>query len=484
MRALLLGAVARLAVANLTAAVAVFTYATFVAPDLGGPEESAGSEITKFVLFMALILPVGGVVAAKRLREIAAWLATDAEATDDMRRGVLGLPSHLAGIGLLGWLAAVFVFGVVDIPLGNPVREEVTDMAATVLGAFVAALMSYLLIERQIRPILARALGGRPPGEARAIGIRPRLLLSWALGSGVPLLAIAAAQLRFGPYATDPSPTAIVFLALIGVGSGAVLVGLAAKSVAEPLGELRGALAEVRRGATDVAVTVDEGGEVGQLQGGFNDMVEGLRERRRLEDLFGRYVGADVAEAALERGVALGGEQRPATALFVDLVGSTSMAEQCEPSEVVALLNEFFGRVVRVVEAEGGWINKFEGDGALCVFGAPADQPDHAARALRAARRLATSLADIDLEAGIGVSSGLVVAGTVGAEARFEYTVIGDPVNEAARLTESAKTFDGRVLASEAAVEAAGDEAERWEPAAELQLRGRTAPTKAYVPGP
>jgi adenylate cyclase len=145
------------------------------------------------------------------------------------------------------------------------------------------------------------------------------------------------------------------------------------------------------------------------------------------------------------------------------------------------MLNTFFGTVVRTVAAEGGWVNKFEGDGALCVFGAPADQPDHAARALRAARTLGVALRD-DLPAGIGVSSGMVVAGNVGAEQRYEYTVIGDPVNEAARLTEEAKHHAGRVLASEAAVRAAGAEASNWVEVGSFELRGRTTPTVGYAP--
>src|SRR5205814_4855713 len=126
------------------------------------------------------------------------------------------------------------------------------------------------------------------------------------------------------------------------------------------------------------------------------------------------------------------------------------------PEEVVDLLNRFFATVVRVVDAEGGWVNKFEGDAALAVFGAPTDQPDHAARALRAARRLGAELEPLGVDAGIGVSSGPVVAGNVGAENRYEDTVIGDPVNEAARLTEVAKRRPSRVAASDAAGGRAG----------------------------
>ncbi len=124
-------------------------------------------------------------------------------------------------------------------------------------------------------------------------------------------------------------------------------------------------------------------------------MAAGLRERERLHDLFGRHVGREVAEAALEDDgdVQLGGEVRDVAVVFVDLVGSTSLAAGRPPSEVVALLNDFFKLVVETVEEHGGWVNKFEGDAALCVFGAPTARADAACDALRAARALNERLA-------------------------------------------------------------------------------------------
>ena len=130
-------------------------------------------------------------------------------------------------------------------------------------------------------------------------------------------------------------------------------------------------------------------------------------------------------------------------------------------------------------------VNKFEGDAALCVFGAPVPQDDHARRALACARRLRARLDELDggLDAAIGVACGTVVAGNVGAEARFEYTVIGDPVNEAARLTELAKQHDQRLLASGDAVDCAGGaEAAHWLLDGEVTLRGRECPTRIAVP--
>jgi adenylate cyclase len=137
------------------------------------------------------------------------------------------------------------------------------------------------------------------------------------------------------------------------------------------------------------------------------------------------------------------------------------------------------------VSEHGGLVNKFEGDAALCIFGAPLELDDPAGAALAAARTMATRLrADVpDLDAGIGVSHGLVVAGNIGSTERLEYTVIGDPVNEAARLTEQAKERPERVVASQRIVDRAdSDEGSRWRLLEPLLLRGRVEETVLAVP--
>jgi adenylate cyclase len=214
-------------------------------------------------------------------------------------------------------------------------------------------------------------------------------------------------------------------------------------------------------------------------------MVAGLREREQLRDLFGRHVGEHVANSALERGVRLGGEQRAAAVLFVDLIGSTALAAERSPTEVMALLNRYFKIVVEVADCHRGWVNKFEGDGALCVFGAPYDTEDPAGCALSAARELNRRLrAEIpELQAAIGVSAGTVVAGNVGSAERFEYTVIGDPVNEAARLTQLAKATPDRVLASASTWRRAEpEETGHWKRDGSASLRGRPSPTELVIP--
>jgi adenylate cyclase len=241
----------------------------------------------------------------------------------------------------------------------------------------------------------------------------------------------------------------------------------------------------VEAGDLDVRLDVTNLGEVGRLQHGFNTMVTGLRERRRLQELFGRQVGLDVTSEALGREPRLGGESREITALFVDLDGFTAFTERHTPAEVVAELNRFFAVVIRIVHERGGWVNTFEGDAALCIFGAPTDQPDHAARALGAATALPAAVAQLpgSPRVGVGVATGWVVVGNIGSPERHEYTVIGDAVNVAARLTELAKRpFHGVLADDETLRSASPGVAACWREAGTVVLRGRSRPTRLFEP--
>src|SRR5258705_6948845 len=214
-------------------------------------------------------------------------------------------------------------------------------------------------------------------------------------------------------------------------------------------------------------------------------MVRDPAERRRLRALLGGYVVEAVPGRALDRGTELGGQDRDVAVLFVDLVGSTQLAATRPPAEVVSLLNEFFRVVVDTVGRHGGFVNKFQGDAALAIFGAPIEHPDASGGALAAARTLHDELLPVlgSAEFGIGVSAGRAIAGHIGAQARFEYTVIGDPVNEAARLTELAKLETGHVLASAIAATGGLDaEARGWDVGEGVSLRGRNAPTQLARP--
>ena len=488
-----LGATARGGIANLVGAIVVFVYLTLVINiETNAPDEPINNRAGMMTLLVygSVAAGVAYVAGLRGFAPVERWIREERVPTESEREATLRQPWLAAKTTLAMWAGGVVVFGVLNAYYENPISLQIRSAVGTMLGGVTTAAIAYLLVERFLRPVFAEALSGSEPAARTRLGVFPRLAVAWALGSGIPFLSIAIAPIA-RPDATDASRIVgpMTLMAGIGLVAGALLVVFAAKSVQEPLESVRVGLDRVTAGDLRISVPVDDGGAIGRLQAGVNRMAAELREREELRRLFGRHVGEEVAKRALERGVELGGEQRQATALFVDVIGSTGLAQERSPTEVVETLNAFFACVVDAVGREGGWVNKFEGDGALCVFGAPEDQPDHAARALRASRRLRSGIASLGdrfpgLDAGIGVSTGAVVAGNVGAEERYEYTVIGDPVNEAARLTELAKQQPGRVLASECAVTSAGgDEAARWTECGSFELRGRSGRTVVYEPG-
>jgi adenylate cyclase len=410
-----------------------------------------------------------------------AWAKENREPTDSERELTLRYPLAQTLLNAKVWTGIAILFTALNAPFSG---EAGSDAAVTtVLGGLVTCSFGFLLCEQITRPLTAAALASDTPTRPQLPGVAARMMLSWTLGTGVILLGVALiglGGLHENVYSRQRLSIAMLVLGAIGLVVGFATMRGLARSLADRIDALRRAAGRVEQGELDAEVEVDDGSELGLLQAGFNQMVAGLRERERLRDLFGRHVGEDVARQALNRGAALGGEARDAAVLFVDIQGSTTIAETRDPAEVVGLLNAFFAIVVEVVAAHQGWVNKFEGDAALCVFGAPLEDPDAASNALAAARTLRDRLErELDgMVAGIGVSAGRVVAGNIGAAKRFEYTVIGDPVNEAARLTELAKHRPGRLLVSEAALARARDgETAHWELCDELTLRGRSAPT-------
>ena len=458
------------AVSNIAGSVIVNAYLGMTAQEsVADIQEDLAEGWLLLGIYFTLVGVVGAILGLRRLQSLD-WVYDGRPPTDVERRATLRLPRWFATASMVAWFGGSVLFAVAGALSEDDARHVARSFVGSMLGGLTTSAMCYLLVERMLRSTFALALADRP-APIETLGVRARLALAWWLGSGVPLLGIALSPLFPEQTASD-----LAILGGIGLVSGTAMIAVASQSVSDRLGSVRHALGRIQAGDLAVDVQVDEAGEIGQLQAGVNAMVRGLRERQVIADLFGRHVGDEVARQALEEGVHLGGEQRDVSVLFLDVTGSTWLAATRPATEVVSWLNELFTIVVRIVGEEGGWVDKFEGDAALCVFGAPGPLRDHPTRALRAARRLRDVVVPLDF--GIGVSSGLVVAGNIGSETRFEYTVIGDPVNEAARLTEASKQRPGRVLAACRTFDRA-DAAERtlWLPAATLELRGRPDPT-------
>ncbi len=470
---------------NLAGALSLAVYMLVVYPS----RDAAGILGELWIGFGAVTLynTVAGLsayrTAAPWFESMRAWMGSGAQPSPEQCRTVLALPARYARMTAVRWAIGIAIFGTAELTASVAMATEVAVGSA--LAGLTATAAVYLAVEWLMRPGVALALAPEAPPDAHSLGIGPRLVLTWVLCSGVPILMLALIPVSRDVTDPDALVAPTLFAAGMALVTGLVATKLATLGVTRPIRALRRAVDAVAEGDLGVTVDVDDGSEVGRLQAGFNTMLGGLRERERLRDLYGRQVGPDVARAALEQGAELGGRRAEISALYIDVVGSTTLAEREAPERVVALLNDFFAAVVEVVDAHEGLVNKFEGDAALCVFGAPVPLEDHAGHALAAARDLQRAVGALDggLEAAIGVATGTVVAGWVGAETRFEYTVVGDPVNEAARLSEAAKRRSTKLLASGVALERAGrSEAARWRFDGELRLRGRSAPTRLAVP--
>ena len=473
-------------IANASGAIDTFLFVGFLLPATA----STGDDwillnLVVGTAYLVSTFALGSFLGRRWARPLTDWLETDRPPTAAERDLALKLPKMEGKMSALFWLGALILFTLIN--LDGPTSGDVALPLAILLGGITTSGVTYLLAERIMRPVTARALAAGLPERSPTLPVGTRLVVTWLVATGGPLLGIAAVGVT-GLIDEDVDATllagATVFVAMISIFVGLLATKFTAKWVSEPLADVRRALAQVEEGEYDTGLSVTDSGEIGLVQVGVNRMAAGLREREQLQDLFGRHVGRDVARAALDGGVKLGGETREVGVLFVDLTGSTALAAKLPPDEVVALLNSFFTIVVEVVEPHRGFVNKFEGDGALAVFGAPQPCQNPGGAALAAARELHSRLIDElpQLDAGIGVSAGSVVAGNVGAEERFEYTVIGDPVNEAARLCELAKRATGRVLASARTLDfAAPSESRHWDLGEDVQLRGRDQPTRLAV---
>jgi adenylate cyclase len=265
-------------------------------------------------------------------------------------------------------------------------------------------------------------------------------------------------------YDAALAPLASLRWTIAGIGLaallGAVLLGGGLSTgITAPVQALVQSMREVLQGNFSQRIAVKRQDEIGFLGASFNEMVSGLEEREKIKDTFGRFVSQDIANAVLNGHASLVGERREVSILFQDIRGFTTISERTDPALLVRMLNQFFTEMVAAVEAEGGIVKQFTGDGVMAIFGALREHPDASARAVRAAIAMVRRLESLNvrlqeqhlptLRIGVGVHTGEVVAGLIGPDKRVEYTVIGDPVNLASRIEGLTKELQAAIVISE-----------------------------------
>jgi adenylate cyclase len=256
------------------------------------------------------------------------------------------------------------------------------------------------------------------------------------------------------------TPFAHIQAALRIVGGGALLVGillavLIARGLARPVRALVRATEKVAQGDYDTRVPVTTRDELGRLAGAFNVMTHGLLLKDRYRGVLDKVVSRDIADELLKGEITLGGENREVTMLFADIRGFTPLTRGMEPQRIIHIINEIMEQLSAAVESEEGVVDKYVGDELMALFGAPIAHADDSQRAVRAALRMQQTVAEwcnaqgerVRVHVGVGINTGTVVAGNMGSQRRLNYTVLGEPVNLAARLCSAAEP--GQILISQ-----------------------------------
>ncbi|MCV7399694.1 HAMP domain-containing protein [Mycobacterium fragae] len=329
-------------------------------------------------------------------------------------------------------------------------------------GFSMSLIGVHALLEGAVRPVRAALAGDTAIGDAL-----PRSRPTIAEWSNMAIFAIAfgfaaAAALTAAVFnrSTSEVPVLAVVIGLayaVGVAVP-ITVGTSFSPLLRPVRDLAQATERVAVGDYSQRVPVVQDDDLGALAASFNRMQAGLAERQRLQAAFGTYVDPALAARLLEQGDdVFSGERREVTVMFVDVRDFTPFAEANSPDDTVSRLNALFEIVVPAVVDAGGHVNKFLGDGALAVFGAPNDLAEHADAAVTAAKlihRLVAEQFGAELRIGIGVNTGEVIAGTIGGGSKLEFTLIGDTVNVAARVEQLTKITGDAILLTQQCVDA------------------------------
>ena len=396
-------------------------------------------------------------------RPIERWAAGDPidryealEATYTFARGAL--VRGVAFFAVMGGIMCVVVGAIAGSSVSGLVQYGVIGITFIPLVQLVAI---HHFSESYFRPVRIAIAGNSGIGDAM-----PRSRPSFAAWSNVSVLATAwtfgfgGAALAVVVDRTSDDPVLAVAIAtgITLVFGVPIMVGAAFAPSLRPIRDLAEGTERVAAGDYGKRLPVVQDDDLGALAASFNRMQDGLAERERLRGAFGSYVDPALATRLLEQGDDIfTGERRDVTVMFVDIRNFTPYAEANTAEDTVSHLNALFEIVVPAVLSTGGHVNKYLGDGALAVFGAPNNLAHHADAAVTSALRISQLVAERfagALRIGIGINTGQVIAGTIGGGGKLEFTLIGDTVNVAARIEQLTKTTGDTILLTQHTLDA------------------------------
>lgn len=364
-------------------------------------------------------------------------------------------------------------------------RQVQFGIVGAAYGSAVGVINMHGFVEGALRPARAAIAGDTGIGDSL-----PRSRPTFAAWSTMSTLAVAFAFATAGALlaslidrAREDPVVSVVIGCAVTLISGQLAV-LTISPFLQPIADLAKGTERVTAGDYSQRLPVVQDDDLGALAASFNRMQAGLAERQRLQSAFGTYVDPALAARLLAQGDdVFTGERREVTVMFVDIRDFTPFAEAHTAEDTVARLNALFEIVVPAVVDAGGHVNKFLGDGAMAVFGAPNDLADHADAAVTAAVLIHGLVADRfggGLRIGIGINTGVVIAGTIGGGTHLEFGLIGDTTNLAARVEQLTKTTGDAILLTDQTVDALISRPPGLVDRGAHALKGKSAPTKVF----
>ncbi|HJR25882.1 MAG TPA: adenylate/guanylate cyclase domain-containing protein [Acidimicrobiales bacterium] len=428
----------------------------------------------------------------ERWRLVERWAAGDPIAAEEALESSYALARGTLVRGIVAFTGAGGVVGVVIATIAGATAGQVAQWwvagSLAIMAVDLIALHSY--VEGFLRPVRTAIIADADIGDGL-----PRARPSFATWSNVTLLAtawvFAAAGTAIGGVLDSAERHPIVAIA---VATGLALffvapitLGAAFAPSLRPIRDLAEGTARVADGDYHQRLPVVQDDDLGVLVASFNRMQAGLAERQRLHAAFGSYVDPLLAARLLEQGdEVFTGERRVVTVMFVDIRDFTPFAEAHTAEETVAQLNALFEILVPAVVDAGGHVNKYLGDGALAVFGAPNGLPAHADAALVTAMRIEHMVAERfegTIRIGIGINTGEVIAGTIGGGGKLEFTLIGDTVNVAARIEQLTKLTGDVVLLTQQTLDALSLRPDHVVDRGAHELKGKAGAIRVFALG-
>ncbi len=421
---------------------------------------------------------------------------------------VLGVPYQITVIPLFLPTPVAWIFG--GFPLDNTFTDTVkqsivsdvsiveyrngTPDSADINGSEVEVIASTLRPADQVRLTQQLQRTGMTYTDTQRImledGEYGTLMRSLYGEPGAPLQIVAVIQKSYNENIENLEAFQRVLLQfyLAVLALSLIAVVFLARSVTRPILDLAIRVKHIEEGDYGQSVKVRGKDEISQLAGSVNNMALGLAEKEKVRDLLGKVVSHEIAEELLSKKIELGGEEKVVTVLFADIKGFTTLCETSAPEAVLTVLNRYLSEITKVIEDNHGVVDKYTGDSVMALFGAPLTRPNDAENAVRAALAIQECMVKLNsinraegmalMEAGIGIHTGLVVAGNLGSQNRLNYTVIGDSVNLSARLEGLTRKYNTPNIVSETCLQHAPGFV--YQELDVVQVAGKSEPVRIY----